>query len=160
VIGLGARDREKQPSTAQVLRWAGRLHGDWGLAVALQYTPGDAGNPLYPGSEAQAREIAIGAPAWLQPLPTELPVVVGAIAAARTSILPDGGLMHIAALAPGGVVGLFAQPGRLSSPERWGPVGPRATALTAARAIAELDDDELFAALLPRLTAPGAGRAG
>jgi hypothetical protein len=39
-------------------------------------------------------------------------------------------------------------------------VGPRATALTAARAIAELDDDELFAALLPRLTAPGAGRAG
>ena len=83
-------------------------------------------------------------------------MVVGVIAAARTSVLPDGGLMHLAAVAAGGVVGLFARPGPLAAPERWGPVGPRAGVLVAPRAVAELDDDAVFAALLPRLAAAGA----
>lgn len=156
VIGLGAREEEKRPSNAQVLRWAERLHRDWGLATALQYTPGGAANPEYPGSEAQAQSLAAAAPAWIRLLPTELPVVVGVIATARTSVLPDGGLMHLAAVAAGGVVGLFARPGPLAAPERWGPVGPRAGVLVAPRAVAELDDDAVFAALLPRLAAAGA----
>ena len=151
VIGLGARDPEKQPSVTQVLRWATRLHADRGLATALQFTPGDAGNPLYPGSGALAAEILAGAPPWLKALPPELPPVVGVIGRARASLLPDGGLMHIAALCPGSVVGLFAQPGRLSDPGRWGPVGPRAKVVTAERAIADLDADEVLSALAPLL---------
>ncbi len=151
VVGLGARDPEKQPSVAQVLRWATRLHADWGLSTALQFTPGDAGNALYPGSAALAAEILAAAPPWLRCLPPELPPVVGVIARARASVLPDGGLMHIAALCPGGVVGLFAQPGRLSDPGRWGPVGPRAKTLTAERAIADLDTDEVLRVLAPLL---------
>jgi ADP-heptose:LPS heptosyltransferase len=156
VIGLGARDVEKQPTAAQVLRWAARLQHDFGCATALQFTPGDRRNALYPGSEALAREIGAAAPWWLKLLPPQLPTVLGVIDGARTSLLPDGGLMHLAAAAPGGVVGLFAQPGRLSDPVRWGPVGPRAAALTAPQTIAELTDDEVLDALAPRL---GAGRS-
>jgi ADP-heptose:LPS heptosyltransferase len=151
VIGLGARDPEKQPSATQVLRWATRLHADWGLSTALQFTPGDAGNALYPGSAGLAAEILGAAPPWLKCLPPELPPVVGAIGRARASVLPDGGLMHIAASCLGGVVGLFAQPGRLSDPGRWGPVGPRAKTLTARRAIADLDTDEVLRVLAPLL---------
>jgi hypothetical protein len=61
--------------------------------------------------------------------------------------------MHFAAASPGGVVGLFADCGRLSSPALWGPRGPRAVTLEAERAVSELDDEAVFAALAPLLTA-------
>ena len=134
-----------------MLRWAAWLDREHGLATVLQFTPGDAANPLYPGSEALARAIAAQAGPRLRLLPEGLPLAVGAIALARTSLLPDGGLMHVAAFSPGGVVGLFASPGRLAPPERWGPLGPRAAVLCAPRAIADLADDTVFASLAPRL---------
>jgi ADP-heptose:LPS heptosyltransferase len=151
VIGIGAREVEKQPTADQVLRWAARLERDWGLATALQYTPGDAANPLYPGSEALARGIAQRAGPALQLIPEGLPLAVGLVGLARTSVLPDGGLMHLAALSLGGVVGLFARPTALASPARWGPRGPRAAVLCAAQSVAEFDDATVFAALTDRL---------
>jgi ADP-heptose:LPS heptosyltransferase len=151
VIGLGAREIEKQPTVDQVLRWAARLERDRGLTTALQFTPGDAGNRLYPGSEALAREVAARAGPSLQLIPEGLPLAVGVVDLARTSLLPDGGLMHIASMSAGGVVGLFARPTALASPERWGPQGPRATVLCAPRAIADFDDAAVFAALAERL---------
>ncbi len=151
VIGLGAREAEKQPAADQVLRWAARLEREWGLATALQYTPGDAGNRLYPGSEALARDVAARAGPSLRLIPEGLPLAVGVVDLARTCLLPDGGLMHIASMSAGGVVALFARPTALASPERWGPQGPRAAVLCAPRAVADLDDAAVFAALAERL---------
>ncbi len=147
IVGLSARDAPKVPSAAQVLRWAARLDRAWGCATLLQFTPGDADNALYPGSDALARTILADAPAYLRAMPDGLPAAIGLIGLARASVLPDSGLMHFAAASPGGVVGLFADTGWLSSPARWGPRGPRAVALEAPRAIADLDDAQVFAAL-------------
>jgi heptosyltransferase-3 len=149
VLGLSARDAPKVPSRDQVLRWAVRLQREAGCATLLQFTPGDAGNPLYPGSDAPARAILAAAPPHLKGMPDGLPAAIGLIHLARTSVLPDSGLMHFAAASPGGVVGLFADCGRLSSPAQWGPRGPRAVALAAERAVADLDDAVVFAALAP-----------
>jgi len=153
VLGLSARDAPKVPSREQVLRWAARLQREAGCATLLQFTPGDAANPLYPGSDALAREILAGAPPYLKGMPDGLPAAIGLIGLARTSVLPDSGLMHFAAASPGGVVGLFADCARLSSPTLWGPRGSRAVTLEADRAVAELDDDVVFATLAPLLVA-------
>ncbi len=151
LLGLSARDAAKQPTCEQVLRWAARWHREYGCATALQFTPGDAGNALYPGSDALARSILAVAPDYVRPVPDGLAAAIGLFAWARTSVVPDSGLMHFAAASPGGVLGLFADPGRLSTPERWGPRGPRARALVAPQAIARVDDDAVFAALTPLL---------
>ena len=156
VVGLSARDAAKVPAVAQVLRWAARLERDHGLVTLLQFTPGDAGNALYPGSEALARQVLERAPARLLGMPDGLPAAIGLIHLARTSILPDSGLMHFGAASPGGVAGLFADCARLASPARWGPRGARAVTLEAPRAVAELDDEAVFAALA-RLLRPAAG---
>ena len=158
VLGLSARDAPKLPSQDQVLRWAARFRRDWGCATLLQFTPGDAGNALYPGSEAMAREILAVAPSYLRGMPDGLPAALGLIHLARTSLLPDSGLMHFAAASPGGVAGMFADTARLSSPARWGPRGPRAVALEAPRAIPDLDDAVVFAAVAPLLDNRDPGR--
>jgi ADP-heptose:LPS heptosyltransferase len=147
IVGLSARDAPKVPARAQVLRWAARCEREWGCATLLQFTPGDAGNALYPGSDALAQSILAAAPPYLHGMPDGLPAAVGLIHLARVSILPDSGLMHFAAASPGGVVGLFAGTPGLSSPSRWGPLGKRAVALVGRPNIADLDDDEIFAAL-------------
>jgi len=140
-----------------VLRWAARLQREWGCATLLQFTPGEAADPLYPGSDALARGILAAAPPHLRGMPDGLPAAIGLIGLARTSVLPDSGLMHFAAASPGGVVGLFADCARLSSPAQWGPRGPRAVALEAERAVADLDDAAVFAALAPLAAAHGPG---
>jgi ADP-heptose:LPS heptosyltransferase len=147
IVGVSARDAPKVPTADQVLRWAARLRRDWGCATLLQFTPGGVGNALYPGSDALASEILANAPGYLRGLPHGLPTAIGLISLARTSVLPDSGLMHFAAASEGGVVGLFANGGTLSSPARWGPRGPRAVALSAPQAVGDLDDATVFAAL-------------
>jgi len=151
IIGLSARDAPKVPSADQVLRWAAHFRREWGCATLLQFTPGNAGNPLYPGSDALATEILGKAPDYLRGMPDGLPAAIGLIALARTSVLPDSGLMHFAAASPGGVVGLFANGAALSSPARWGPRGPRAVALAAPRAASDFDDATVLGALSPLL---------
>jgi hypothetical protein len=59
--------------------------------------------------------------------------------------------MHFAAASPGGVLGLFADPADSAPAERWAPRGPRARHLEAARRVADLDDETVFAALMPLL---------
>jgi ADP-heptose:LPS heptosyltransferase len=152
VLGLSARDAAKQPSVAQALRWAKRFRDDWSCATALASSPGDASNALYPGSAPLAQQIMADAPLYIRPIPDGIAAAVGVIALARTSVLPDSGLMHFAAASEGGVLGLFADPERLSSPSRWGPRGPRALALVAPRTIEELDDATIFGALSPLLS--------
>lgn len=155
ILGLSARDPQKVPSTEQVLRWSARWRDEHGCATLLQFTPGDASNALYHGSDAPARAILAAAPAYVHAMPDGLPAAIGSIHLARTSVLPDSGLMHFAAASPGGVAGLFADCPRLASPEQWGPRGPRAMVIEAPKAIAELDDDQVFASLRPLLSRGG-----
>jgi ADP-heptose:LPS heptosyltransferase len=152
VVGLSARDPEKVPSRDQVLRWAARWQREHGCATLLQSTPGDATNALYPGSDAPARAILAAAPPYLRAIPDGLPAAIGLIHLARTSVLPDSGLMQFAATSPGGVAALFADCPRLATPAQWGPRGPRAVVVEAPRAIAELGDETIFALLVPLLT--------
>lgn len=149
VLGIGARFACKRPTMEQILRWTTLFHDRWGLATVFLWTPGAFDAALYPGDDdIAARVLAHGQP-YVHPHRGTLAGAVALIAHARTSIIPDSGLMHFAAASPGGVVGLFGDPHETGSAERWAPVGPRARYLEARNAIAELPDDAIAAALAP-----------
>lgn len=145
VIGLGARKSKKQPSAAQVLRWAAYAKERHGLDTVFMWTPGRAGDPLYPGDDDVAAPVVARRPPYLHPCREGLPVAIGILWRARAAVFPDSGLMHLAAASPSGVVGLFATASQ--SPAQWGPRGPRAHALVGEGAVENLEDAALFAAL-------------
>ena len=156
VIGVGARRAKKQPTSEQVVRWSTWLFERHRLQTVFIWTPGAAQDPRYPGDDALAQSVVDHALPHLHPFRGPIREALGLIFAARTSIVPDSGLMHFAAASRGGVLGLFADPADSAPASRWAPVGPRARHLEAVKCVAELDDAVVFDALTPLLT--GAGR--
>ena len=157
VVGAGARRPKKQPTPGQILRWSARLHEALGLPTVFMWTPGTGSGGAYPGDDALAEAVLARARPYLHPFRGPIPEALGLIFHARTSILPDSGLMHFAAASPGGVLGLFADPADSSPAARWAPRGARARHLEAPVTVAELPDDAVFDALDALLeTAPAA----
>jgi ADP-heptose:LPS heptosyltransferase len=144
VVGLGARRSKKQPSADQVSRWATRLFDERGLPTVLMWTPGPATNAAYPGDDALAQQVLARGLSCVHPFRGPIQPALGLINSARTSIVPDSGLMHFAAASPGGVVGLFADPLDSAPASRWAPLGPRARYLEAPRTVRELADDDVM----------------
>ena len=156
VLGLGARRAKKQPDAAQVLRWSARWKREHGLDTVFMWTPGPRDASRYPGDDELAASVLAQRPAHLHPFRGPVPEALGLIYQARTSVLPDSGLMHFAAASPGGVLGLFADPQDSAPASRWSPRGLRAAWLEAPRRVAELEDDAVFEALQPLLRETGA----
>lgn len=147
VIGLGARRAKKQPTAAQVIAWSRALF-ERGLRTVFMWTPGGSDNPLYPGDDEAAAAVLSDRPPFLHPYRGPLrPAAALAWLAAR-SVFPDSGLMHLAAASPGGVVGLFADTAVSPPPDRWSPLGPRASWLEARKSVSELPDDLVLARIL------------
>lgn len=142
VIGLGARKEKRQPSVRQVLAWA-----DWlkrqGFRTVLSYTPRRAVDPGYP-SDADVADEIIAEDCSIVPLAGDIQEAVAVIFSAAFSVIPDSGLMHVAAASPGGVIGLFADPERSPSPEQWGPRGVRCRLVIARELISSIPDNEIF----------------
>ena len=155
VIGLGARRAKKQPTARQVIAWSAAAHA-CGLATVFMWTPGRGDNALYPGDDEAAEAVLAQAPAYLHPYRGPLRPAAALAWLASRSIFPDSGLMHLAAASPGGVVGLFADTLVSPPPERWAPLGPRATWLEAPDEVAQLADDRVLDALFERDTARSA----
>jgi heptosyltransferase III len=147
VVGLGARYEATQPSVEQVLRWAAHAKQAMGWDTVVHYTPGGASNQAYPGSEALAFTLRSAAAGHIHLMPPRIDLAIAIVGLAGGNVIPDGGLMHFAAISPGGVVGLFATGATLSSPARWGPRGHNVAVVDAKRQIADVADDQIFAAL-------------
>jgi heptosyltransferase-3 len=151
VIGVGARRAKKQPTPDQIARWATRLFERYGLSTVFVWTPAATSGGNYPADDALAQAVIARALPCVHPFRGPIREAVALVHGARTSILPDSGLMHFAAASPGGVLGLFADPRDSSPAARWAPIGPRARYLEAAHRVAELSDDEVFGELEPLL---------
>jgi len=154
MLGIGARRRARQPSGAQVLRWANLLRERFSLHTVFTWTPGKRDDQLYPGDDDIAEEVLSACPTWLHPYRGDLGTVVGLTWLAATSIYPDSGLMHVAAACPGDVLGLFADPVNSSSPAVWGPIGEKSRVVVAPQSIAEVADEVFLAAVAENLKAP------
>ena len=144
VLGLGVRRQKKQPTTAQILRWARHFKERLSLQTVFMWTPGRADDPLYPGDDDVAQPVLEARPAYLHPFRGPIQEALGLIWRARTNIFPDSGLMHFAAASPGGVLGLFAESAVSPGPVNWAPRGPRAQWLEADKAVAQLSDEQVY----------------
>lgn len=151
-LGIGARRAKRKPSTEQIKRWTQYFFERWGLHTVFMWTPGQSDNPLYPGDDEIAQPIIEANLPWLHPFKGNLKQVLGLIWHARTSLFPDSGLMHFAAASPGGVLGFFADIEASPPPSQWSPVGPRARWLAAKKTLADLTDQQVFAAIEELLT--------
>jgi len=154
VLGIGARRTKKQPDAAQVIRWSERWKREHGLDTVFMWTPGARDDARYPGDDELAAPVLAQRLAHIHPFRGPVMEALGLIAHARTSVLPDSGLMHFAAASEGGVLGLFADPQDSAPAARWSPRGPRAAFIEAPRRVSELDDAVVFDALLPLLAQP------
>jgi ADP-heptose:LPS heptosyltransferase len=158
VIGIGARRAKKQPTADQVARWSTWLWTTHGLRTVFMWTPGTVSSRSYPGDDALAQAVVSRGLPHVVPFRGPLREGLGLVFGARTSVFPDSGLMHFGAASPGGVLGLFADPADSSPASRWAPLGPRARHLEAPKAVAELKDDAVFAALAELLESKGGSR--
>jgi ADP-heptose:LPS heptosyltransferase len=152
VIGVGARRTKKQPTADQIARWASCIHEGHGLPTVFMWTPGTATQGAYPGDDALAETLVRRGLPHVHPFRGPIREALGLIYQARTSIIPDSGLMHFAAASPGGVLGLFADPADSAPASRWAPLGARARHLEARRAVADLPDEVVLRALAPLMT--------
>jgi ADP-heptose:LPS heptosyltransferase len=157
VLGLGARRSKKQPSSAQVIGWSAYFKQRWGLDTVLMWTPGNSGDPRYPGDDAVAQPLldaaAQGLAPQLHPFRGPIAEALGLIWGARTSLFPDSGLMHFAAASPGGVLGFFADTGASPAPAQWAPRGAKAAWLEAPMSVSDLPDERVYAQV-ERLLSP------
>lgn len=153
VLGLGARWGEKQPTAEQAVRWTHAWKARWNLDTVLSWTPGARDDPRYPGDDVIARPVLAHGLAHIHPFQGTIQQVAALLHDARTTVIPDSGLMHVAAASPGGVLGLFARSGGHDDPSRWHPIGARALWLQAPETIANLPDQALLDAMAP-LAAP------
>lgn len=147
VLGLGARRAKKQPTAQQIARWSVYWYATWGLSTVFMWTPGKSDSALYPGDDDIAEPVLAMKLPHVFPFRGPIDEALGLIYNARTSVIPDSGLMHFAAASPGGVLGLFAAPEDSAPASRWAPVGPRARYIEAPRSVSELDDAQIHGAV-------------
>lgn len=149
-IGLGTRKATKKPETAQVVRWARYIREQFGLACVLISTPGRADSKLYPGDDDQVAEI-MAATSDVIPFKGTMLEAISITWSAATSIMPDGGMLHFAALGIGDVVGLHANRSMAPSVEQWRPTGLHSIYIESSAAVGNIADSEVFDALKRQL---------
>lgn len=121
-VHISAREADRRWPDARFAELIGRLIDQHGAAVVLTWSPGARDNPLFPGDDASAREIAAGFsgdPRFLA-LPTrELPQLIAGLAVCDCVVCSDGAAVHLASALGKPVVALFGS----ENPQLWHPWG-------------------------------------
>ncbi len=147
VIGLNARRVKRKPTTDQILRWSQHFKQAFGLDSVLIWQPGPEDDRVYPGDDEIVAPFIKTLPDYLKPFsnPADVRSALGIIWHAATSVFPDGGIAHLASVAPGGVLALFAETDVSPHPDNWRPYAIKGTYLEAQKTVAELTDAQVFA---------------
>jgi len=133
-----------------------RLHEALGLSIVLSWAPGDADNPLFPGDDGKAEEVARrmrSRPILLRT--PELRELIAAVSLCDFVLCTDGGLMHIAAALDVPQVVLFGKTGL----SHWAPVSEKSIALRKDGRVDQVSVDEVVAAATDLMIRWGRARA-
>lgn len=136
---------------------ADALHEKFGFSILLSWAPGGVRNPLFPGDDGKAEDVA--ARMRVRPILLETPTLAELIAAMSLSdfvLSPDGGCVHIAAALGLPQVALFGK----ASLEQWRPVNPKSVALHGGGRADRITVDEAMAAAAQVLAHRGRDSAG
>jgi ADP-heptose:LPS heptosyltransferase len=120
-----------------------RLHEEHQAAFMLFWSPGETGNPLHPGDDAKAQEIAAattGIPVLAYPT-NNLEQLVAGLSLCDKVICSDGGAMHLAAGLGKPILCFFGK----SDATRWRPWGvPYMVLQPPSLDVANLSTDEVL----------------
>jgi ADP-heptose:LPS heptosyltransferase len=141
------------PAFAQA---ADALQENFGFAVLLSWAPGNPTNPLFPGDDGKAEEVA----ALMRTRPILLPTprlgeLIGAVSLSDFVLSPDGGCVHIAAALGIPQVALFGK----ADPRQWGPVNPKSIVLHGAGRADRIAVEDVVAAATELITGCGPWRS-
>ena len=127
-----------------------------GLAIVLSWAPGDRRNPLFPGDDGKADEVArqMRTRPVLLRTPT-LDELIAGVSLCDFVLSTDGGLMHIAAALGVPQVVLFGR----TDPRQWAPMGGRSTVLRREDRADRIPVEEVVAAAADVMARWGRGRA-
>lgn len=136
-------------------RAADAIRDRLGLAIVLSWAPGDQDNPLFPGDDGRAEEVAKGMHSQPVLLRTpELAELIAAVSLCDFVLSTDGGLMHIAAALDIPQVVLFGKTG----PEHWAPVTEKGQVLRSGGRADRISVDEVVAASVEVMSRWGRGK--
>jgi ADP-heptose:LPS heptosyltransferase len=141
------------PAFAQA---ADALQERLGLSVVLSWAPGDATNPLFPGDDGKAKDVA--ARMRTRPILLRTPTLPELIAAASLSdfvLSTDGGLMHIAAALDIPQVVLFGK----TYTSQWAPITGKSVLLQRDMRADRIPVDDVVAASFAVMSRWGRGQA-
>lgn len=136
-------------------RAADAIHDRLGLAILLSWAPGGQDNPLFPGDDGKAEEVArqMRAKPILLRTP-ELSELMAAVSLCDFVLSTDGGLMHIAAALDVPQVALFGKTGMV----HWAPLSDKSVALQRGERAADISVEDVLAAATELLARWGRGR--
>ena len=156
VLGLNARRAKRKPTEAQVFRWSKHFKEVWGLDTVFAWMPGPADSKLYPGDDDLVQPILAKKPDYMHPFAYSDSVMplLGIVWHAKLSIFPDGGLAHLAAASPGGVLALFADTSVSPHPSQWEPCWRNVAYIEADKSVEELSDATVFGVLEKLIASP------
>ncbi len=126
-----------------------------GLSILLSWAPGDASNPLFPGDDGRAVEMAARTRRRPILLPTPTPEeLIAAVSLSDFVLSPDGGVMHIAAALGIPQVALFGGTG----PHLWAPVSGRSLPLRRGVRADQIPVEDVVEACLAVMSRWGQGQ--
>jgi ADP-heptose:LPS heptosyltransferase len=120
-VNLSARKLTQRWPATRFVELVRRLHERHGYAFMLVWSPGSESNPMHPGDDEKAAQVAAGlAGIPVVPLATaELHELVAGLSLASAMITADGGALHLGAAAGLPILALFGN----SEVARWYPWG-------------------------------------
>jgi len=137
-------------------RAADALHQKLGLSIVLSWAPGDARNPLFPGDDGKAEEVA--AQMRTRPLllrTATLGELIATVSLSDFVVSTDGGLMHIAAALDIPQVVLFGK----TYQSQWVPISQKSVVLQRDLRADRISVDEVVAASTAVVSRWGRGGA-
>jgi len=150
LVHISSRREANRWPVTNFARAAEALRERLGLSIVLSWAPGDSGNPLFPGDDAKAEEVA--RQMRVRPILLRTPTLRELIAAISLSdfvLSPDGGPVHLTAALGVPQVALFGQAGQV----HWAPVSEKSVVLQRGNRVDRISVEEVVeaaAALMAR----------
>ncbi|MBI4842091.1 MAG: glycosyltransferase family 9 protein [candidate division NC10 bacterium] len=155
LVHISNRRETSRWPLASFAQAADALRERLGLVILLSWSPGDAQNPLFPGDDGKAEEVARDMRARPILLRTpELRELIADVSLCDFVLSTDGGLMHIAAALDIPQVVLFGKTG----PEHWAPVTEKGQILRSGGRADRISVAEVVAASVEVMSRWGRGK--
>lgn len=145
-IHASARKESNRPSLQQIIAIIDGIHGRLpGVAIALTSVPESRINTAHAADTVLAEELKRAVDGKNVSFFDALSIAenIDLLARCDSAIMPDGGLMHIAAALGKPTIGLFGN----SDPKAWRPFTPRSRYIqTESRCVADIAPDDILRA--------------